>query len=262
MGVPIHPTEFRGPEPYLDGLSNPLLGLPPAALAALALLVLGALLIGLAVGRGAARPPASGAAALWKAVDDACQAAMKAHTDALPDKAAVLRQVIEARLGRTLALGGGLGGGLGGPLAALDRALAGQAAPLAEPWRGHDRRPGHPHPGHDAEHGGPGHGDAADDGGPPRPAAVDGGVTIVNNGRVEIRAAGGEKPAPPTLPPPPAPPPPRDLTTAQRADALRRAVSDLNDHWRRKGPRMEELDAAWRELSARPSERRPVWTMR
>lgn len=160
---------------------------------------------------------------IWKAIDDAAKAAMKADNHAIPAKAQALRDVIEKKLGKTLKLAGGL------KLKPLDEALKGRG-----PIRPGDVQRGQGGPGASAEA----------DGLAAAAAASAGNVTIVSVGQ------GGTPPEPP--PPPPPPPPPvgtRDLNTDERNDALRLAVAAINEHWRHRADRIAAIRAAHAELS-------------
>lgn len=253
VGVPMDATDFRAAEAFYEPQSPDLwLSLSPALVLVLLLLGAAAFLGGLWLGRRR-RPAEDATADVWKAIDGACQAAMKANSDALPDKARALRQAVEDRLGPVLRLSDGLAK----PVKALDEALKARVA--VDPAD----KPSHGDHGH-----GPGHGAA--------PAAV----TVVSNSHVVIkdgRAAakphedkpgdhdgahgpatkdGHHGPAKPHEPPRM-----RDMTVEERADALRRAVSRLNDHWCQKAVRLAELRAARRALiRTAPLPKAPVWT--
>lgn len=160
---------------------------------------------------------------IWKAVDDAAKAAMKADNHAIPAKAQTLRDVIGKRLGKTLALAGGL------KLKALDEALKGRG-PAESHGHSHTAHGGHG--AHPLTEGGDGHGAGAS------PAAA-ANVTIVT---VTPPAAthGGHAPHTPEH---------RDLTADERNDALRLAVAAINEHWRHKADRIAAIRAAHAELS-------------
>lgn len=194
-------------------------------------LLLAALLIGAFgwwLGRTQASNDPDAAESIWKAIDDAAKAAMKADNHGIAGKAQALRDVVDRRLGRTLKLAGGL------KLKALDEALKGRG-----PAAGH----GHGHGGHGGGH--PPH-----DAHPPVEHADShgaGGATA----NVTIVTVTPAAPAPSHTPHSghaPHTPDHRDLTAEERNNALRLAVADLNEHWRNKTARIAELRAAHAEL--------------
>lgn len=220
-------------EPAQDGL---VLGVPPLLLAFLLILLLAAGLLGWWLGQKPRNAAGHDGPAIWKAVDEAIRATMTAHSNSLVDRAHDLQRVIQNRLGKTLALGAGFA-----PLAALDEALA---DPAGDHGHGHDHGHGPDHGGshdkHDA-HADDAHADKTD-------LTAARGIVIERASHVVIHQPPRRPtPARPTTPSTPAPPP----TEAQRRDAIRKAVSDLNDHWRLKEARIDEIAAAHRELSAR-----------
>ena len=216
-GAPLDPTIMIGADPLFWG----------AVLLALAV----AALIGWLVGRSRAKGP-DAAGAIWEAIDDAAKAAMKADTEALPARASELQRILEARLGRTLAFGGGLHKCVG----ALDRAVKGEEDHKSHP-RDHAAES-------DASHGSGGHG-APEPGHGAAPSNAAASVTIVSVH------------APQALAPPPAPAHgKRPMTTKERNDALRLAVADFNDHWRHRSAREGDMRAVIAELSD-PGPRRP-----
>ncbi len=206
-------------EPVPEGL---VLGLPPLLLLLLLILLLAAGSLGWWVGRRPRRDSDSAATAIWKAVDEAIRAAMTAHSDVLADKARGLRRIIQDRLGKTLALTAGFH-----PLAALDHALGDVHPAVDDHGKGHGPEP---KPTPDDPHDG-------------NPDVQTPGVLIEKASRVVIHPPATSRDRSPA---PPAPPP----TEAQRRDAIRKAISDLNDHWRLKEARIADIEAAHRELSA------------
>lgn len=159
---------------------------------------------------------------IWKAIDDAAKAAMKADNHAIPAKAQALRDVIEKKLGKTLKLAGGL------KLKALDEALKGRG-----PGDGH----GHAHAPAHAGQIPVEHSDAHGTGGSPAAAA---NVTIVTVTPAPAAPHAGHAPNPPEH---------RDLTADERNDALRLAVAAINEHWRHKSDRIAAIRTAHAELS-------------
>ncbi len=160
---------------------------------------------------------------IWKDIDDAAKAAMKADGDALPGKAAALQRTIESRLGRTLALAGGLAGNL----KALSLALEGRPADA----HGHDDH-GHEDHAHDEAHD-DGHGDRAT----PGPAGSVSGASA----SVTINVPGSVGHTPPHTS--------HHLSAAERNRALRNAVADINEHWRHRSLRLTEMSDALAELT-------------
>lgn len=255
MGVPMDATDFRAAEAFYEPSSPDLwLSLSPALVLALALLGLAAFLGGLWLGNRR-RPAEDATADIWKAIDTACQAAMKANSDALPDKARALQRAFEDRLGPVLLLSNGLTK----PIKELDEALKARIAvdPAAKPGHGHgDHSHGHGH------------------------AALPAAVTVVSNSHVVIKDGRAAQTPPDGKPDahdadshgagtpkgghdaakPHDPPKMRDMTVEERADALRRAVSRVNDHWCQKAVRLAELRAARRALiRTAPLPKAPVW---
>ncbi|HYC67336.1 hypothetical protein [Brevundimonas sp.] len=197
--------------------------------------VLLALLVAALIGwwfAGGSRPRRVDAAGpIWEAIDDAAKLAMHADSEALPARAGELRRVLKARLGKTLAFGGELSGCVG----ALDRALNGEV----------DHGAGHAAPDHPAEEPGP---EADHEAGEPvRPSSsAAANVTIVSihpgaggPSRRPSRQHGG-----------------RAMTTRERNEALRLAVSDFNDYWRHRAAREGDMRAVVAEL-CNPGPRRP-----
>jgi len=241
--VTTYPSDFQPVDSAaLEAVdSGVLLGLDPLLILILAALLLGVAALAWVLGRRQLRAEPDAAESIWRAIDDAIQGAMRANTDSIPGKARHLRSVIDHRLGAVL----GLTGGVSDSVEALDDALAG-------------RRPEHD------DHARGGHHEAA--AAPTAPAHV----TVVSNSHVVIKGdrvktddvdhgheasdhgkghghddthkashteghAGHGHSAP--------------LTRQQEADALRAAVSRLNDHWGQKVERTRQLRAAYRALS-------------
>ncbi|CAL1690538.1 hypothetical protein MMB232_00665 [Brevundimonas subvibrioides] len=211
--------------PAADGL---ILDVPPLMLGIGLLLLLLAGYAGWRLARHRQPTSASAAAAIWKDIDEAIRAAMTAHSDSLRDRARALTRTIETRLGRTLTLTGGLTA-----LEALDAAL--DEAPHDGGHGGHHDDPHAPvHPAGDHDE--------------PEDAAIDasGSTVVIERARHVVIHAPAPTPAPGHDKPRPRPAP----TEAERRQAIRHAVSDLNDHWRLKEVRIAEIEAAHRELSA------------
>ena len=215
--------------PVSDGL---ILDVPPLVLGSGLLLLILAGYAGWMLAQRRQPTSASAAAAIWKDIDEAIRAAMTAHSDSLRDKARALTRTIETRLGRTLTLTGGLTG-----LEKLDAAL--DEAP-------HDHAHGGAHGGahadahHDAH--APGHPVGHDDDHETHDVEASGSTVVIERARHVVIHAPAPTPAhdkPKPLP-----------TEAERRQAIRQAVSDLNDHWRLKEARIAEIEAAHRELSA------------
>jgi hypothetical protein len=234
MGVPVNGASFGADRAFAPTGHDTLFGLPPVMLALLALLGLALFALGWFLKEAQAPRRRDDADAIWKAVDDALKAAMKADGAALIGKAEDLKTVIDKRLGATLKLAGGLAG----PVAALKAALEGQA----HESHGHDDPRGdHADHGHgDHGHGGAHHGDHAaetrHEAGPVTQVTIINGAPAHGGDGHGGDHGGGHKPLP--------------LTPRERDHALRLAVADLNEHWRHKADRIDELRAACRELSA------------
>lgn len=235
VDVSNYPRDFQPTDPGAFQPVDPVLFLGVHPLLALLVFALAVLLTGAAWREGrrgaAARPDA--AEAIWRAIDKACQAAMRANSDALPGQARALRATLDDRLGAVLALADDLSR----PLKDLDAALNGRIRP--------DRDPDHGH-GHD-DH--------------PAPPLAPANVTVVSNSHVVIRDSRVEHEPhddghADAAPHGPARNPPhghdnreRDMTGREQADALRAAIAHLNDHWCRRAERIAELRAAARQLS-------------
>lgn len=231
VDVSNYPRDFQPTDPGAFQPVDPVLFLGVHPLLALLFLAMVVLLTGAAWREGrrgaAARPDA--AEAIWRAIDKACQAAMRANSDALPGQARALRATLDDRLGAVLTLAGDLSR----PLKDLDAALKGRIRP---------ERPDR------------------DDHPAPTPAPAN--VTVVSNSHVVIRDSRVEHDphddghADDATPHGPTRKPPhehddkeRDMTGREQADALRAAIAHLNDHWCRRAERIAELRAAARQLS-------------
>lgn len=217
-----YPADFPAERAFDPVEPEVFLWVDPLIIGALLLAALAIGLFGWWLGRNQASHDPDAAESIWKAIDDAAKAAMKADNDALPAKAQALKTVIDKKLGKTLKLAGGL------KMKPLNDALAGTG-------------PAHPNSAGgsgNTVHAGPADAAAA--------AASAGNVTIVS-----VSGGGATTETPP--PPPPPPPPPatgtRTLTAAERNDALRLAVAAINEHWRHKADRIADLRAAHAELS-------------
>jgi len=242
--VTTYPSDFQPIDrPALEAVdSGVLLGLDPLLIVIVLALLIGVALLAWILGRRQLRAEPDAAESIWRAVNDAVQGAMRANTDSIPGKARHLRSVIDHRLGAVLALTGGVSDAV----EALDEALAGRRPE-------HDDHPKGGH--HDTGHAAP---------------AAPAHVTVVSNSHVIIKGDrvktddaehgheasdhgkgqghddarkashtdghdGHSHPTP--------------LTRQQEADALRAAVSRLNDHWGQKVERIRQIRAAHRALS-------------
>jgi hypothetical protein len=86
-----------------------MIGAAPSFWGAILLIILAVGLIGWIMGQHFARSKVDAAEAIWNAVNDAVKDAMKASTEALPDRAGNMHRVLQDRLGKTLKFGGDLG---------------------------------------------------------------------------------------------------------------------------------------------------------
>lgn len=226
-------ADFATADPANAPLDAPiLLGADPVMAVAGLLLLLAALLLGWFLGARARSTTGDATAEIWKAVDKAAKEAMKADDNALRGKAAHLSDVIQSRLGKTLALSAGEDG-LVRPVEALRAALAGRRAEAHDDHdhddahdadHHHDHADGHDHP----------HGHAA-------PPATAGAVTIVN-------VIPGAAPSPAGKPGH-SPHGRKELTAREQIVALRLAVAAFNEHWRHETRRVRAMQAALAELS-------------
>lgn len=218
-----YPADFPAERAFDPVQPDVFLWVDPLIIGALLLAALAIGLFGWWLGRNQASRDPDAAEDIWKAIDDAAKAAMKADNHAIPAKAQALRDVIDKKLGRTLKLAGGL------KLKALDEALKGRG-----PADGH----GHSHTTAHSGHGGQTPPEGSDNHGASPAAAAN--VTIVT---VTPPAAAPQTSHAPHHPEH------RDLTADERNDALRLAVAAINEHWRHKGDRIAGLRAAHAELS-------------
>jgi hypothetical protein len=204
------------------------LGLPPLLLGLMILVLLAAGLAGWVLGHRRQTPGSSDGAAIWKAIDDDIRAAMTAHSDGLRDKATALSRTVEARLGRTLALTGGLKA-----FSALKTALKDPEPAAHASDHGVSNAAA---PSHDADH------------------ATNKHDTELHLAAVVIERASQvviHSPPPPTGAASGGHEPPKPPTEAEQRDAIRKALSELNDWWRLKDARIAEIEAVHRELSAK-----------
>ena len=235
MGVPLNGADFGADRAFEASGPDVFFSLPPMMLALLALLGLALFALGWFLKEAQTPRRRDDADSIWKAVDDALKAAMKADGAALVGKAEDLKKVLSKRLGATLKLAGGLGG----LVTALDHALEGEPH---EPHGHGDQGQAHGHGdhGHDAHKPHDDHARPAHDAGPVT------NVTIINGAPAHGDKGGhGGGHGDDHKPHKPAP-----LSPRERDRALRLAVADLNEHWRHKSDRIGELRAACRELSA------------
>ena len=235
MGVPLNGADFGADRAFEASGPDVFFSLPPMMLALLALLGLALFALGWFLKEAQTPRRRDDADSIWKAVDDALKAAMKADGAALVGQAEALKKVLAKRLGATLKLAGGLGG----LVTALDHALEGEPhEPHGHGDHGHAH--GHGEHGHDAHKPHDDHPKPAHDAGPVT------NVTIINGAPAHGEKGGhGGGHGDDHKPHKPAP-----LSPRERDRALRLAVADLNEHWRHKSDRIGELRAACRELSA------------
>jgi hypothetical protein len=216
-----------------------MIGAAPSFWGAILLALLAALLFGWYLGSRSHNSRADAAHAIWQAIHDATQAAMKADNNALKGKAENLLKVIDGRLEKTLELAKGMAGGIGD----IRKAVKGEAPADAK-----DHGGGHGHGGgHKAGHGG-GHAPAHDAHASHDVHAAP-AVTIVN---VNAGATAHSAASSAVDHHPPAhseKPETRTLTHREQTDALRLAVAAFNQHWQEEALRVGELRAAHAELS-------------
>lgn len=228
----VHATDFQGGGAFEPVDPPVFLGLDPLFLALL--VALGALLflLGWMLRSGQTRRDPDAADAIWKAIDDALKAAMKADGGALAGKAEDVERVIRKRLGATLSIANGLNPGL----ASLKAALAGQ------------RHTPHAHAEAHDDHGDHDHDEPADDGHATETSSSTSvtQITVINGVRERGRGGGagggghghgGHDHG-------------GSLSPRERDHAIRAAIADLNDWWRHKGERIGEMRAAHHELSS------------
>lgn len=245
------PADAAGLEPVDPTL---FLGVHPLLLLLLAALILALMMGAWRAGKGGAAALPDASESIWRAIDRACQAAMKANSDALPGQTKALRAVIDDCLGAVVMLADGPAK----PLKTIDQALKGR---IKEPVKPKDPHPTPPH-GHGHEH------PRAHADGKPTPRPQPAHVTIMSSSvviaadslvceaePVDCRPA-SPAPAPPhAAHPTPSPHKPeekeveRDMTHPEQLAALRAAVAQFNDHWCRRAERIAELRAAHRALS-------------
>ena len=215
-----YPADFPAERAYDAVEPEVFLWVDPLIIGALLLAALAIAAFGWWLGRYQHGREPDAAESIWRSIDDAAKAAMKADNHAIPAKAQHLHDVIEKKLGKTLKIAGGL------KLKALKDALAGRGSATGDANTGNGR-------------GGSADADAR---GSAAASASAGNVTIVSVGQ-----GGSTTTEPP--PPPPNPNRTRDLTADERNDALRLAVAGVNEHWRHRGDRIADLRAAHAELS-------------
>ena len=230
-------ADFANADPANAPLDAPiLLGADPVIAAAGLLLLLAALMIGWFLGARGRSNDGDATAAIWIAIDKAAKDAMKADDNALKGRAIHLADVIQSRLGKTLALTAGEDG-LNRPVDDLRTALEGRKP---EAHDDHDHHDDHGH-GHGDQAPAEGHGGHGDNPGPMASAST-GSVTIVN----VIPGA----PAPAHSPKPVhSSHGPREMTARQQTASLRLAVAAFNEHWRHESKRIRAMRAALAELS-------------
>jgi hypothetical protein len=209
--APLDPVIMIGADPFVWG--------------AILLIVLAVGLIGWMIGHYYSRSKVDAAEAIWTAVNDAVKEAMKASTEALPDRAGNLQRVLQYRLGKTLKFVGELAASIKD----LDAAIKGEiedktpaAVPAAKAAAGSQ----------EAETGAAAAAAAA--------AATN--VTIVS-------VCPQPSPAQAVASAPPAKPEKRPMTTTERNDALRLAVAKFDDYWRHKKAREDNIRDVVAELT-------------
>src|SRR5215217_1410332 len=98
-------ADFATADPANAPLDAPiLLGADPILVGAGVLLLLAALMLGWVMGARSRSGDGDATSSIWKAIDKAAKDAMKADDNALKGRAAHLADIVERRLGRTLAL--------------------------------------------------------------------------------------------------------------------------------------------------------------
>lgn len=227
----VYSSDFQG-----GGVFEPVdppvfLGLEPLLLALL--VAIGAVLffLGWQLRNNQTRRDPDAAASIWKAIDDALKAAMKADGGSLVGKAEEVERVIRKRLGATLSIAEGLNPGLDSLRSALDGR---RHVPHA-----------HAHPEAHDDHGDHGHDDHADDdhGVDEASSPTVTQITVINGNREARRSGTGHGGGGRTS----------DhggsLSPRERDHAIRAAIADLNDWWRDKDARIGEMRDAHSELS-------------
>lgn len=226
-------ADFANADPANAPLNAPLfIGADPLVWGAILLGLAAALLLGWYLGARSNNSRADAAQAIWEAINDAARSAMSVSDNGLKGRAEHLLKVVEARLGKTLALAKGMSG----RLAKLKDAVEGKGPAEAH---GHGA-------GHGAGHGG-GHGAHAPthDAHGTHEVHATPPVTIVNVNAGVTAHAPADHPAPPHD----AKPEKRDLNHREQTDALRLAVAHFAEHWRDESARVRELRQAHAELS-------------
>lgn len=250
-----YPSDFQPAEPGLETVDpGVLLGLDPLLIVIVLALLIAVAVLAWILGRRQLRAEPDAAESIWRAVNDAVQGAMRANTDSIPGKARHLRSVIDHRLGAVLALTGGVSDAV----EALDDVLEG-------------RRPGHDAHTKEAHKEGRKETSHAVPAAPAHVTVVSNSHVVIKGDRVKTEDGGhghdgpadhghadhghgdghgdhghGDAHRPPHRDDHAHPAP---LTRQQEADALRAAVSRLNDHWGQKVERIRQLRAAHRALS-------------
>jgi hypothetical protein len=226
-------ADFANADPANAPLNAPLfIGADPFVWGAILLALAAALLLGWYLGARSNNSRADAAQAIWEAINDAARSAMSVSDNGLKGRAEHLLKVVEARLGKTLALAKGMSG----RLAKLKDAVEGKGPAEAH---GHGA-------GHGAGHGG-GHGShaPAHDAHGTHEVHAAPPVTIVNVNAGVTAHAPADHPAPTHD----AKPEKRDLNHREQTDALRLAVAHFAEHWRDESARVRELRQAHAELS-------------
>lgn len=234
--------EFATADPANAPLDAPIyLGADPMLWGALVLLLLAAGLLGWFLGSRSGPKGGDGSGSIWKAIDGAAKDAMKADDSALRARAEHMLTVVDARLGKTLALAGGKDG-LSACVTALRGAVDGKLAdkPRDDTGKAHDA--GHEH---DNSHG---HTPADDHGHDAHSSPSSIGAAAANI-TINVSPTTPARPDKPDHDHKPAPLPRKEMTVREQTDALRLAVAAFNEHWRHRDARTSALRAALSELS-------------
>lgn len=226
-------ADFANADPANAPLNAPLfIGADPFVWGAILLGLAAALLLGWYLGARSNHSRADAAQAIWEAINDAARSAMSVSDNGLKGRAEHLLKVVEARLGKTLALAKGMSG----RLAKLKDAVEGKGPAEAHGHgAGHGAGHGGGHDAHASAH--DAHGTREVHAAPP--------VTIVNVNAGVTAHAPADHPAPAHD----AKPEKRDLNHREQTDALRLAVAHFAEHWRDESARVRELRQAHAELS-------------
>ncbi len=228
----VYATDFQGGGTFEPVDPPVFLGIEPLLLALL--VAIGAVLffLGWQLRNSQTRRDPDAAEGIWKAIDDAIKAAMKADGGSLVGKAEDVDRVIRNKLGATLAIANGLNPGLDSLRAALDGR---RHVPHA-----------HGHAESHGDHGEHDHDDHADDdhGAEDSSSASVTQITVINGNREGRRSGTGRGGGGRT------PDHGGSLSPRERDHAIRAAIADLNDWWRHKGERIGEMRDAHRELSS------------